>query len=148
MNIKKIKIVLICAILASCLCLLTGCKNKTNEDEWLKNMERVSYIKLRGNNEKMLDNTLAKIIIENYDKSTDKEWFLPNENGSALGNMFYFYDDKDNLLFQLQCDYDGYHSEFICVMVANRVDGKYQYKYHTFKSKKSVEYINNIIKTN
>ena len=57
MNIKKIKIVLICAILAICLCLLTGCKDKTNEDEWLKNMERVSYIKLRGYNEKMLDNS-------------------------------------------------------------------------------------------
>ncbi len=130
------------------LVLLTGCKDtKNTDDEWLKNMEKVSYIKLGHDSEEKLDNTLAKIIIETYDKSTDEEVFLANQNGSVLGHMFYFYDDSDNLLFQMQCNYDGYYGDKICVMVVEKKGEKdYKYTYHTFKSTKGVEYVNNIVK--
>lgn len=146
---KKVKIFIISIMLIIIACTLVGCKSseKSTEEEWLKNMEKVSYIKLSGySGEKTLDHELAKIILKTYDKSTDEETLLANENSSMEGNMFYFYDDDNNLLYQVPCNYDGYYGEEICVMEAHKEDGKYKYNYHTFKSKKAVEYINKKVK--
>lgn len=72
---KKLKICALLIMLIAMLVMLVGCDNsKKNEKlDWLKDMENVSYIKLRGaSGNKTLDNELAKIILETYKTNQNK----------------------------------------------------------------------------
>lgn len=149
---KKVKILMISAILIVIAIMLTGCsalREDNRRNDFLENMVDVSYIKLNGPYvEKRLDAKLAELLNQIDNDSIDTETssakyeikFNKGETG-VQANSFIFYDKNGNKLYNI--NYYG-NDDYIIIY---RVNEKSKIEEpHTIENDDVLKYVKSVIK--